>query len=426
MSTRTLNKGQTGLTHHSRIERKRQRGQLAVITGLIALPVGMIVAMSVELVALNSERARMQAAVDAAALAGASQLAVSGNLAKPSFEYAKDFARHQLQDLSPRLKMTFTAQQDQSGGFVVDAIGSRDSFFGNLVPPGGFTIRVKAIAETLSQQPLCIVGLQNNHRGVSIEANATSAIQAQNCLIHANGEIQTRQSGTIQAGAIRSTGTASGTGFAPAAHSGALPVSDPFRDRSIDRSTTCRFGRLDSVRLYGERGHFALLPGIHREKIVVSGVAALLLLPGQHTFCAGLTVQDKSRLFGDDVVLVFDEGSLVAKDNANIRISGRKVGPWAGFVVVSRRENDDEMRISSSAVDQLLGTIYLPGSDLIVNASGKVAEASNWSVIVAKRVITDRNGGLTINSNYHGSGVPVPVGVGESAISQKSSARLKR
>jgi hypothetical protein len=168
------------------------------------------------------------------------------------------------------------------------------------------------------------------------------------------------------------------------------------------------------------------LPGIHREKIVVSGVAALLLLPGQHTFCAGLTVQDKSRLFGDDVVLVFDEGSLVAKDNANIRISGRKVGPWAGFVVVSRRENDDEMRISSSAVDQLLGTIYLPGSDLIVNASGKVAEASNWSVIVAKRVITDRNGGLTINSNYHGSGVPVPVGVGESAISQKSSARLKR
>ncbi|WP_395631592.1 pilus assembly protein TadG-related protein, partial [Aquidulcibacter sp.] len=123
------------MTHHSRIERKRQRGQLAVITGLIALPLGMIVAMSVELVALNSERARMQAAVDAAALAGASQLAVSGSLAKPSFEYAKDFARHQLQDLSPRLKMTFTAQQDQSGGFVVDAIGSRDSFFGNLVPP---------------------------------------------------------------------------------------------------------------------------------------------------------------------------------------------------------------------------------------------------------------------------------------------------
>ena len=426
MSSRTLNKGQTRLTHHSRNARKRQRGQVAVITGLIALPLGMIVAMSVELVALSSERARMQAAVDAAALAGASQFAVSGNLAKPASDYAENFARQQLQDLSPRLKMRFAAQQDQSGGFVVDAIGSRDSFFGNLVPPGGFTIRVKAIAETLSQQPLCILSLKNNHRGVSIQANSSSAIRAQNCLIHANGATQTRQNGLIQAGAIQSTGVATGSGFTPAAHSGALQVPDPFRDRNIEGSATCRFGRLEAVKLYGEMGHFALLPGTHREKIIVSGMSALLLMPGQHTFCAGLTVQDNSRLRGDDVVLIFDNGSLVAMDNASIRVSGRKTGPWAGFVVVSRRENDDEMRISSSQVDQLLGTIYLPGSDLIIDDVGPVAEASSWSVVVAKGVITDKNGGLTINSDYVGSGVPVPVGVGNSAAAQKSGARLKQ
>lgn len=386
----------------------------------------MIVAMSVELVALSSERARMQAAVDAAALAGASQLAVSSNLAKPSFDYAENFARQQLQDLSPKLKMRFAAQQDQSGGFVVDATASRDSFFGNLVPPGGFTIRVKAIAETLSQQPLCILSLQNSQRGVSIEANSTSAVRAKNCLIHANGEIQTRQSGTIQAGAIQSTGLANGSGFTPAAHSEALQVPDPFRDRKNERSATCRNGRSQNTRLYRGGGNFALMPGIHWEKIVVSDASVMWLLTGQHTFCAGLTVQDQSRLVGADVVLIFDQGSLVAKNDAEIRLSGQKTGPWAGFVVVSRRENNDEMRISSSQVDQLLGTIYLPSSDLIVDATGTVAEASSWSVIVAKRVIADRNGGLIINSNYVGSGVPVPVGVGNSAAAQKSGARLKQ
>ena len=426
MSSRRLNKGQTGLTHHSRNARKRQRGQLAVITALVALPLGMIVAMSVELVVLSSERARMQAAADAAALAGASQLAVSGNLAKASSDYAENFALQQLQDLSPRLKMKVVADQDESGGFVVDATGSRDSFFGNLVPPGGFTIRVKAIAETLSQQPLCILSLQNNDHGVSIQANTTSAIRAQNCLIHANGEIQTRQNGRVQAGAIQSTGRATGVGFAPAAHSGALQVPDPFKDRSIPRAAACHSGGSQLVKLYGPRGRFALLPGVHREKIFVSGVSALLLMPGEHTFCAGLTVQGNSLLLGNDVVLIFDDGSLVAKDNVSIRLSGRETGPWAGFVVVSRRENDDDMTISSSQVDQLLWKIYLPGSDLIIDAVSAVAEASSWSVVVAKSVITDKNGGLTINSNYVGSGVPVPVGVGNSAAAQKSGARLRQ
>ena len=364
--------------------------------------------------------------MDAAALAGASQLAVSGNLANASFDYAENFALQQLQDLSPRLKMKFVAQQDESGGFVVDATGSRDSFFGNLVPPGGFTIRVKAIAETLSQQPLCILSLQNNDHGVSIAANTSSAIRAQNCLIHANGEIQTRQNGTIQAGAIQSTGTATGVGFAPEAHSGALQVPDPFKDRSIPRASACQSGGSQLVKLYGPRGRFALLPGVHREKIFVSGVSALLLMPGQHTFCAGLTVQGNSLLLGNDVVLIFDEGSLVANDNVSIRLSGRETGPWAGFVVVSRRENDDDMKISSSQVDQLLGTIYLPGSDLIIDAVSAVAEASSWSVVVAKSVITDKNGGLIINSDYVGSGVPVPVGVGNSDAAQKLGARLKQ
>lgn len=419
MSTRTLNKGQTGLNHHSMNVRKRRHGQLAVITSLVALQLGMIVAMSVELVALSSKRAHMQAGVDAAAIAGASQPATSDNSANQYSDYAEDFSRPQLQDLSPRIKMSFAAQKDRSGALVVNATGSRDALFGNLVPTGGVTIHIKAIAEILSQQPLCIVGLQNNHRGLSIEANSTSAIQAQNCLIHANGEIQTRHSRTIQAGAIQSIGTVGGDVFTPAAHSAALPLLDPLRVRNIERSTTCRFGRLESVKLKGERGHFALVPGTHREKIVVSGISALLVLRGQHTFCAGLSRQDKARLFGDDCALVFDEGSLVTKDNASIRKSWPGAGPWVGFVVVSRRGNHDEMKISSSEVDHLLVTIYLPGSNLIINATVKVAEASSWSVIVARSVITDKNGGLTINSDYNGSGVPVPVGVGNSAAAQK-------
>lgn len=236
----------------------------------------------------------------------------------------------------------------------------------------------------------------------------------------------TGANGTIRAGTIQANGTATGTGYAPVANSGALKVLDPFRTRSIRRSGVCYTLNPVPLTVSGNSSQ-TLAAAVHTRSIIVSGNATLALQPGEYYFCQGLRVRGNATLSGDNLVLIFDEeGTFSAADNSAISLTGRTSGDWAGFVVVSRRENDDEMRISSSAVDQLLGTIYLPGSDLMVDASGKVAEASNWSVIVAKRVITDRNGGLTINSNYHGSGVPVPVGVGASAITRKSNARLKQ
>ena len=74
------------------------------------------------------------------------------------------------------------------------------------------------------------------------------------------------------------------------------------------------------------------------------------------------------------------------------------------------------MEISSSFVDRLLGTIYLPNAQLLINAAGSVAEDSKWSVVVAKDIILDRNARLVINTDYVGSGVPVPIGVGDKKL----------
>jgi hypothetical protein len=54
----------------------------------------------------------------------------------------------------------------------------------------------------------------------------------------------------------------------------------------------------------------------------------------------------------------------------------------------------------------------MPNSHLLVNSPGAVAEASQWSVIVANRLIVNNAAQLVINSDYEGSPVPVPTGVG--------------
>ena len=118
---------------------------------------------------------------------------------------------------------------------------------------------------------------------------------------------------------------------------------------------------------------------------------------------------------GDNVVLIFDEkGTFNATDNSAISLTGRTTGDWAGFVIVTSRNNEKNMEISSSSVDKLLGTIYLPEATLEINAAGSVAEDSKWSVIVAKEIKLDKNARLVINTDYAGSGVPVPMGVGNS------------
>jgi hypothetical protein len=155
---------------------------------------------------------------------------------------------------------------------------------------------------------------------------------------------------------------------------------------------------------------------MHRTAYTVDGVATLRLKPGEHYFCKPLSILDQARLEGEDVVLIFTAGNaLSASGNAYVTLSGRQSGPWAGFVLVSTRGNYANHSFSSVRVDKLLGTIYIPAARLLVSGSGDIAEGSQWSVIVARNINLSGKARLVINSDYAGSPVPVPNGVGNQA-----------
>jgi hypothetical protein len=140
-----------------------------------------------------------------------------------------------------------------------------------------------------------------------------------------------------------------------------------------------------------------------------------------------MTVGGSGTLQGTDVVMIFhDDKTFSATGSSKISLTGRISGEWAGFVIVTARDNEEDMEISSSSVDRLLGTIYLPNAKLIINASGAVAEDSKWSVVVAKDIFLDKSAQLVINTDYAGSVVPVPLGVGNKAGNAKSGARLRQ
>jgi len=96
-------------------------------------------------------------------------------------------------------------------------------------------------------------------------------------------------------------------------------------------------------------------------------------------------------------------------------MEGRNSGRWAGFVIVSNRTSTKHVSFKSTKVERLLGTIYLPKTTIYVTSPGNVAQGSQWSVVVAKNVITSNSSNLVINSDYDSSPVPVPDGVGNRA-----------
>ncbi|WP_290802073.1 pilus assembly protein TadG-related protein [Aquidulcibacter sp.] len=425
MSSRTLIKGQSGLTHHSWISHKSQRGQLAVITGLAAMPLAMIVAITVEMAALTAERGRMQSAVDAAALAGARQASLSVASASVT-NYAVSFASQQVVDLAPRMRISFTATQSVNNTVQVNGTANRDSFFGNLVPPGGFTIRVSATADALNQQPLCVLGLRDRNKQSSIWVSGSGQIQASNCLVHANGTIRSTELGRVTAGAISARVRAFGTGFSPSVNTGAMIIQNPFQGRQIIAKSECQKEQGEDEVTYAGTSNVTLPAGVHTQRVSVADQAKLTLGRGDHFFCDGLEIKDEGSLRGEDVALLFERGSLIAEDEAMLDLTGRTTGAWAGFLIAADFSNQSDMVISSPNVNKLLGAIYLSNANLNIDTAGMVAEDSRWSVVIAQNVNLSGNSRLVINSNYAGSGVPVPVGAGNNTGPQQSGARLRQ
>jgi hypothetical protein len=247
-----------------------------------------------------------------------------------------------------------------------------------------------------------------------LSAVVNSSIQADNCLVHSNGDMLTRDNALITAGTIQAKRTATGAGYRPAANSGALRVVDPFRNRIIRRGGACN--NLDPVPIITAGNDTrTLAAAVHKSNVQVNGNGTLILGPGEHYFCQNLSIRGNGTVRGDNIVMIFDEeGTLRAGDNSSISLTGRTSGDWAGFLIVATRDNEKDMEISSSFVDKLLGTVYVPEATLVINATGAVAENSKWSVVVAKDITLDKNATLVINTDYTGSGVPVPMGVGNS------------
>ena len=384
-------------------------GNVATLFAMAAIPVLLGITGAVELSEMLSQKSRLQAAADAGALAGAARLSVA--LYDGQTEATTAAVTTAKENLNGTIDGRFTVVIDKTAGtLTVNGEADHKSLIGFM--DFNKTLHATATAEALQKTPLCV--LQTDTGGITL--SSTSSIRAPGCLIHADQNIAVANSAHITAERIQATGTVSGP-MSPAGNAGALAIPDPFVNLNLNPSTLCTLS-LNILAVQTIKQDLNLAPGVHCLPIIALGTAHIHLLPGDHYFVGlaglgGLTMNDNSTIDGDDVALIFGPGqNFNFAGQANVRLKARKTGPFAGFLIATMRNNTNTFKISSSNVSELLGTIYIPNATLDVSSTGNVAQDSDWSVIVAKKLTLSNGPSLVINTNYVGSGVPVPKGVG--------------
>ena len=378
--------------------------------------VAMLACGAIDLFAVHSSRVALQDAADAAALAAAKQIGMTDKVGIQS--RADSFVRNQAASAAKDVDYEVTSTVDEAKSTVTVHInGVRDSFFANLLPPGGWKIKINSTATRVSQVPLCVLssGQSGAHR---IDLKDNAQLTAPKCLIHSNHEMIVSNTGWMNTAIAQSVGKAEGR-ISPEPQTGAPVIEDPFAAMGVSTGGNCPLiggvaDLLANLQLLG-LSVLDVPAGTHCGNIVVQQGVTLRLGKGDHFFKQGkLEVKKDAKLVGDDVVLVFDNSTnFKFTETSQINLKGRRSGGYAGFVIATTKQNQGTFDISTTAARELLGTIYIPNAKLKVSGSNnKVSDQADWTVIVADSIEMSGSPNLVLNTNYAGSPVPVPQGVG--------------
>lgn len=400
-----------GLTLVRRILSDR-RGGVAVITA-IALPALLMLAVgAIELTFVMRDKTQSQNVADAAALMGAKEMAIAQIGAA---DRTKAYALEASKDLKTRSSVHVTVTTPTDNSIKVTVHTHRQSFFGNILPPGGFHTYAHATATSMRQAPLCVMTTANSGSDTLL-VSGNSRMTA-SCLVHSDRDLKVDSGAALTGRVVEAVTSVQGV-TTPVALTGVQSVGDPFTAVDVDFPSGC--AALLNVDINWSQ---SLSPGLHCANYEIKNGATLTLAAGIHYFAGDIDMKVDSKLVSasDGVTMVFGkDAEFLSKDGADISLAGSKTGKLAGFVMATTRDYTSDFKLNSNPISKITGAIYVPAAMFLIEGDKQAAASSDWTVIAAKKIKLAGQPNLVINANYAGSMVPVPNGVGPNTGSRLS------
>ena len=401
-----------------RFSRSRS-GNFAVAFALISSMVLGLVAGVLDLYTFTTQKSVIQESVDAAALAAVSEAALKGWDEKIATSVAEAAARanylthHGSQDYyevkttidSGNRRVTVEIIQDHYPFFYASMFSSPQ-------------ITASATATAAGSTNVCVIGLDESSSG-TVLLTQSALMTAGTCAVYSNSTatdgVASSSRAILMANLACSAGGYAGalTNFKTVPITDCPKIADPLANRAPPTfSTSCNY-----VDYWVKPGsEVTLMPGVYCGGIDVGGNASVKLRPGIYIIKDGpVDIYAGASFVGESVGFYFTGKNSIfsAYGKSIINLKAPASGPMAGLLMYQDRASAEaNFVIKSQQARNLLGTIYLPNGNLIVDANNKIAEESAYTAIVVRRLQLGAQTDLVLNTDYSSTTVPVPGGLG--------------
>lgn len=398
------------------------RGGMATSFAL-SLPVLLaILGVASDYAMMSQIRGELQQTADAAALAGAREIPLAMSKAEQVISAVEAFATYELAQNAdtPRETILSASVNDDFTAVHVNISKTWSPFFAHFIVSGITPVKVEATARYVGRNNVCVLGLAESRTGVLLDRNAT--LTGNNCGLFSNAPTAKSMTidfgATVKASIICAAGGVDVSGSAtadPAPISDCPPLPDPLADRAPPPFEGC-----DHTALAIKDETVTLDPGVYCGGLTVAGLARVTLNPGEYIIKDGQLVVSGQATFNGEGVGFFLTGNALPfhfSAKTHIALTAPESGPLAGLLFFEDRGGVKGMkhRISSNDARVLLGTIYLPVGDLVIDAQDPVADQSAFTAIVTQSLDLNMGPNLVLNADYDMTDVPVPAGIAGSS-----------
>jgi Flp pilus assembly protein TadG len=417
----------------------RDESGQAIVIGVVSLMAVLpCVGLAIDVGQFRFQQQRMQAAADAAALAGAIEVSSCAGTANcAALQTAAQQAlvengftgstlKKQCAAVASGLTLVVnngpcslgstTGDPNYGNSSYVEALLSApaNTFFANLV--GIHTIRISVRAEAYVAPSFCLFTSTSNTtssgpQGILLNGGTISA----SC-----GVID--DSGSSTALASNSGATFNSTKFD--VHGGWSPnnggafsstpvtavpaVSDPLNYLTPPTPGSCTSQTVT--------GSTTLTQGTFCNGFNLNSNTTVALNPGTYIIEGGLNIGSGATLTGTGVTLYFTgSGQLQMNSGSTAQLVAPTSGSLGGILIWEASSDTNAMILNGNSSAELQGAVYLPSAQLTINSAANTAQ---YTILDVNTLILNSGANFTINSNYSSLAGGSPVKSGSAVLAE--------
>ena len=379
---------------------RHRSGNVALMFALLSVPLTMSVAVGIDYGLAANARTKLQAAVDAAVLAGAVASATKTQTA--SIAVAQQLFKADVQDLGASAAASFSF--NANGAFAGAATYTVNKAFGAFTGGPTMTIGVSAQA-TPGGGAVCIL-LLDASASPGLLANSGANVNAANC--EADVKSTGNPAATFDSGSnittsklcIQGANILNNGGTHPNLTTGCSTASNPFVGKLPAPASTACAGPYASGGNYNG-GTVNLSPGVYCGWFNFNSAPTVHLAPGVYVIENGGWNVDGGTWTGSGVTFYFADSSKIQFNSGmSMTLSAPNSGTYAGILFYEK----DGLSLSAfvfddSVAESLNGLIYLPSRQLTFNSTSNIS-SQQLTLVADTAIFNSANWTLTPSTSW--------------------------